>query len=191
MWGHSPTLLSFITQVIWWELYWYVSALDLVVWGRSGVECRFRWDKALVPHLNLHMQTLQTLEPLQSPIYHLWAPSFPKNSSCKNMGIQKWTELPGKDASLECGWYSGTQIPLAPAVHHHFMNHTDADKLRHRAREMHKVMEGRGDGAVCQWYKTWATALTPKQTSSPLCTSPALPYKSQCDSTTGHPCNVC
>lgn len=41
-------------------------------------------------------------------------------------------------------------------------------------QEGHKVRRGRGDGAVCQWWKTRATALTPKQTSSLPCTSPPL-----------------
>lgn len=180
-----------------WEVYWYISVLWLVVWGRSGVRFQVGQGSSLLILISIYWPHRNwTPPPTQFLIYHLGAPSFLLNSSCKNVGFQKWTELPWKDAALECGWYSGTQIPLAPALHPHFMNHTDADKQT-PSKRLAQGHERKGWWGCVTVKQNMSYSLNPNANilstlhlPSPL-PLPALPCKSQCDTTTGHPCNVC
>lgn len=82
---------SFLSSLRWCDGRCTDTSLCYGSWCGAGVEwsgvsggTRLQFD-----HLNPHIQTPQALEPPHLLIYHLWAPYYPLDSTCKNVGIQR------------------------------------------------------------------------------------------------------
>lgn len=95
--------LSFLSSFRWCDRRGTDTSLCYDSWCGAGVEFQVGQGSNLLILISLYRQALE------SPQFLIcgWGPSFPSNSTCKNVGIKKWTELPWKGASLECGSYSG------------------------------------------------------------------------------------